>query len=380
MDTLNGKILKQGFTFDDVLLVPAYSKVVPAKVKTHTQLTPRIKLNIPICAAAMDTVCEKEMALTLAKLGGIGFIHKNMSIQEQADMIKAIKNEMVAKEEVEAAVDNNGSYLVGAAVGVSDQMLERVDALVNAKVDIISVDSAHGHSLGVIDAVRKIRQKYPNLDIVGGNIVTAQAAIDLVYAGANVVKVGVGPGSICTTRVVAGVGVPQLTAVNDVFQVAKTYDIGVIADGGIKLSGDIVKALAAGSDCVMLGGLLAGCDEAPGEIIEINSKQYKSYVGMGSLSAMKRGSSDRYFQGGKKELSKLVPEGIEAMVPYKGSVIDVVYQMMGGLRSGMGYCGCESVSDLKDKAHFVSISNAGLKESHPHDVENIQEAPNYHGR
>ena len=359
---------------------PAYSQVVPAKVKLHTQLTPKIKLNIPICAAAMDTVCEEKMALALAKLGGIGFIHKNMTIEDQALMITNIKKLRVDDQETMAAIDNQGRYLVGAAVGVSEQTLERVDALVKAEVDIISVDSAHGHSKGVIDAVRLIRQKYPDLDLIGGNIVTAQAAIDLVYAGANVVKVGVGPGSICTTRVVAGVGVPQLTAVNDVFQVAKTYKIGVIADGGIKLSGDIVKALAAGSDCVMLGGLLAGCDEAPGEVLIINDKKYKSYVGMGSLSAMQRGSSDRYFQGGKKELSKLVPEGIEAMVPYKGSVIDVVYQMMGGLRSGMGYCGCETVSDLKDKAQFVSISNAGLKESHPHDVENIQEAPNYHGR
>ncbi len=380
MDTLNGKITKHGYTFDDVLLVPAYSQVVPAKVKLHTQLTPKIKLNIPICAAAMDTVCEEKMALALAKLGGIGFIHKNMTIEDQALMITNIKKLKVDPQESMAAIDDKGRYLVGAAVGVSEQTLERVAALVKAEVDIISVDSAHGHSKGVIDAVRAIRQEYPNLDIIGGNIVTAQAAIDLVYAGASVVKVGVGPGSICTTRVVAGVGVPQLTAVNDVFQVAKTYKIGVIADGGIKLSGDIVKALAAGSDCVMLGGLLAGCDEAPGDIIMINERKYKSYVGMGSLSAMQRGSSDRYFQGGKKELSKLVPEGIEAMVPYKGSVIDVVYQMMGGLRSGMGYCGCETVSDLKDKAQFVSISNAGLKESHPHDVENIQEAPNYHGR
>ena len=380
MDTLNGKITKHGYTFDDVLLVPAYSQVVPAKVKLHTQLTPKIKLNIPICAAAMDTVCEEKMALALAKLGGIGFIHKNMTIEDQALMITNIKKLKVDSQETMAAIDDKGRYLVGAAVGVSEQTLERVAALVKAEVDIISVDSAHGHSKGVIDAVRAIRQEYPDLDIIGGNIVTAQAAIDLVYAGASVVKVGVGPGSICTTRVVAGVGVPQLTAVNDVFQVAKTYKIGVIADGGIKLSGDIVKALAAGSDCVMLGGLLAGCDEAPGDIIMINERKYKSYVGMGSLSAMQRGSSDRYFQGGKKELSKLVPEGIEAMVPYKGSVIDVVYQMMGGLRSGMGYCGCETVSDLKDKAQFVSISNAGLKESHPHDVENIQEAPNYHGR
>jgi len=270
--------------------------------------------------------------------------------------------------------------LVGAAVGVGEKNIERVKALVEAGVDIIAVDSAHGHSIGVIETVKTIHDLYPQLDLVGGNIVTAEAAIALIEAGANVVKVGVGPGSICTTRVVAGVGVPQLTAVNDVYQVAKERKVGIIADGGIKFSGDVVKALAAGADVVMMGGLLAGCEETPGEILDVYGKKVKTYVGMGSLSAMQRGSSDRYFQGGQTELKKLVPEGIEATVPYKGPIADVLYQMMGGLRSGMGYCGCETVESLKVNARFVKITNAGLKESHPHDVDNVKEAPNYRGR
>lgn len=378
MSNMHGKILQEGYTFDDVLLVPAYSTVVPAEVKLETQLTKNIKLNIPVTSAAMDTVTEDEMAIALASLGGLGFIHKNMSIEKQSEMVKKVKATEIADEyQDSAAVDSKGRLLVGAAVGVADNTMERVRELVKAGVDIITVDSAHGHSKGVIDYVRKIRDEFADLDIVGGNVVTAQAAIDLVYAGASVIKVGVGPGSICTTRVVAGVGVPQLTAINDVYEVIKTYNIGVIADGGIKLSGDIVKALAAGGDVVMLGGLLAGTKETPGEIVETNGKQVKTYVGMGSLSAMKRGSSDRYFQGGEKELKKLVPEGIEATVPYKGEMRQVIHQMMGGLRSGMGYVGCENIKQLKTDAKFVKISNAGLQESHPHDVDNIKEAPNY---
>ena len=334
-------------------------------------------LNIPLISAAMDTVTEEEMAREMSKLGGLGFIHKNMTIKEQADMIKNVKSVEVSSEWEDASLDSNGKLLVGAAVGVGLDTMDRVKALVDAGVDIITVDSAHGHSEGVIQTVKKIREQYPNLDIVGGNVVTAQGATDLIYAGANVIKVGVGPGSICTTRVVAGVGVPQLTAVNDVYQVAKQYNVGVIADGGIKLSGDIAKAIAAGADCVMLGGLLAGTEESPGEIIEVYGKKVKNYVGMGSLSAMQRGSSDRYFQGGEKELKKLVPEGIEATVPYKGSINEVVYQMMGGLRSGMGYCGCASILEMKLNAQFVKITGAGLTESHPHDVENVKDAPNY---
>lgn len=378
MSNMNGKVLKNGFTFDDVLLVPAYSTVVPAEVKLETKLTDKIKLNIPVTSAAMDTVTEDQMSIALASLGGLGFIHKNMPINDQSEMVKKVKNATIEEEyKGSAAVDVNGKLLVGAAVGVADNTMDRVRELVKAGVDIITVDSAHGHSKGVINYIKKIRDEFEDLDLVGGNIVTAQAAIDLIYAGANVIKVGVGPGSICTTRVVAGVGVPQLTAINDVFEVAKTYNIGVIADGGIKLSGDIVKALAAGGDVVMLGGLLAGTKETPGTIVESNGKKVKSYVGMGSLSAMKRGSSDRYFQGGEKELKKLVPEGIEATVPYKGEMYNVIHQMMGGLRSGMGYVGCKNIKELKNNARFVEISNAGLKESHPHDVDNIKEAPNY---
>lgn len=378
MSMMNGKILKEGYTFDDVLLVPAYSTVVPAEVSLETKLTDKIKLKIPVTSAAMDTVTEDKMSIALASLGGLGFIHKNMSIEAQCEMVKTVKNAIIEDEfKDSAAVDSQGRLLVGAAVGVAGNTMDRVRELVKAGVDIITVDSAHGHSKGVIDYVRKIRNEFMDLDIVGGNVVTAQAAIDLVYAGASVIKVGVGPGSICTTRVVAGVGVPQLTAINDIFEVVKRYNIGVIADGGIKLSGDIVKALAAGGDVVMLGGLLAGTEETPGDVVEANGKQVKSYVGMGSLSAMKRGSSDRYFQGGEKELKKLVPEGIEGTVPYKGEMRNVIHQMMGGLRSGMGYVGCKTIRELKNDARFVKISNAGLKESHPHDVDNIKEAPNY---
>ena len=376
MDTMNGKVIKEGYTFDDLLLVPAYSQVVPADVQLKTRLCDGILLSIPVCSAAMDTVTESKMGIALAQAGGLGFIHKNLSSELQAEMVKEVKAAAVLSN---SAVDAKGKLLAGAAVGVSESTMARVQLLVEAGVDIITVDSAHGHSAGVIETVRKIHDKYPNLPLVGGNIVTGDAAQALIQAGASVLKVGVGPGSICTTRIVSGVGVPQLTAVSDVVQVAKRYNVGVIADGGIKFSGDIVKALAAGADAVMLGGLLAGCEETPGEIIEVYGKKVKTYVGMGSLSAMQRGSSDRYFQGGQKELKKLVPEGIEATVPYKGPMSDVIYQMMGGLRSGMGYCGCETISELKDKAKFVKISNAGLKESHPHTVENVKEAPNYRG-
>lgn len=376
MDTMNGKVIKEGYTFDDLLLVPAYSQVVPADVQLKTRLCDGILLSIPVCSAAMDTVTESKMGIALAQAGGLGFIHKNLSSELQAEMVKEVKAAAVLSN---SAVDARGKLLAGAAVGVSEGTMARVQLLVEAGVDIITVDSAHGHSAGVIETVRKIHEKYPNLPLVGGNIVTGDAAQALIQAGASVLKVGVGPGSICTTRIVSGVGVPQLTAVSDVVQVAKRYNVGVIADGGIKFSGDIVKALAAGADAVMLGGLLAGCEETPGEIIEVYGKKVKTYVGMGSLSAMQRGSSDRYFQGGQKELKKLVPEGIEATVPYKGPMSDVIYQMMGGLRSGMGYCGCANIEELKEKAQFVKISNAGLKESHPHTVENVKEAPNYRG-
>lgn len=375
---MNGKVIKEAYTFDDLLLVPGKSVIVPAQVDVRTRLTEKIRLNIPIVSAAMDTVTEDRMAIALSTLGGLGFIHKNMPTEVQAQMVQNVKEAPVTSED--ASVDAKGRLIVGAAVGVSANTLERVRALVEAGVDIVTVDSAHGHSQGVIETVKAIRAEFADLDIVGGNIVTAQGATDLIYAGASVVKVGVGPGSICTTRVIAGVGVPQLTAVNDVYSVAKQYNVGVIADGGIKLSGDISKALAAGASCVMLGGLLAGSEETPGDVLEVFGKKVKSYVGMGSLSAMQRGSSDRYFQGGVSELAKLVPEGIEATVPYKGSISDVIYQMMGGVRSGMGYCGCATIDEMHSKAQFVKITGAGLKESHPHDVDNVKEAPNYQGQ
>ena len=327
----------------------------------------------------MDTVTEAAMASALAKAGGLGILHKNMSIQAQADMVRSVKTTPVTHPE-QAALDEQGRLLVGAAVGVSNETLDRVKALVEAQVDVIAVDSAHGHSQGVISTIAALHAAFPSLTLIGGNIVTAEAARDLIDAGASILKVGVGPGSICTTRIVAGVGVPQITAVNDVYQVAKAAGVSVIADGGIKFSGDIVKALAAGADAVMLGGLLAGCEETPGEVIDVYGKKVKTYMGMGSLTAMQKGSSDRYFQGGQKELSKLVPEGIEATVPYKGPIAEVLYQMMGGLRSGMGYCGCANLEALKTKARFVKITNAGLNESHPHDVDNVKEAPNYRGR
>ena len=377
---MNGKLIKEAYTFDDLLLVPAKSSVVPANVSLETKLTDKITLKIPVVSAAMDTVTEYEMAIALSKLGGMGFIHKNMTVEAQADMVRAVKDETISDEFEDASTDHEGRLLVGAAVGVGANVLDRVRALVEAGVDVVAVDSAHGHSLGVIEAVKLIRSEFLDLDIVGGNIVTAQGATDLIYAGANIIKVGVGPGSICTTRVVAGVGVPQLTAVNDVYHVAKQYGVGVIADGGITLSGDISKALAAGASCVMLGGLLAGSLETPGDVIEVFGKKVKSYVGMGSLSAMQRGSSDRYFQGGVQELKKLVPEGIEATVPYKGSISEVIYQMMGGVRSGMGYCGCATINEMHLNAQFVKITGAGLKESHPHDVDNVKEAPNYNGK
>ena len=484
---MNGKILKEAITFDDVLLVPARSEVLPHEVSLKARLTKKITLNVPILSAAMDTVTESDLAIALARQGGIGFIHKNMSIEEQAAEVDRVKrsesgmitnpitlnqestvmqaeeimrrykisglpvieedgkligiitnrdikyrkdmNQLVgdimtketlitapvgttldeAKEVLlanrieklpitdeegylkglitikdidniiqypNACKDAKGTLRCGAAVGIGSDTLERVKALVEAGVDIITVDSAHGHSEGVIEMVRQIRAAFPELDLIGGNIVTAEAAKDLIEAGVNAVKVGIGPGSICTTRVVAGVGVPQLTAVNDVYEYCKDKGIGVIADGGIKLSGDIVKALAAGADCVMLGGLLAGTKEAPGEEILLEGKKFKSYVGMGSIAAMKRGSKDRYFQT-ETDAQKLVPEGIEGRIAYKGAVKDVVFQLCGGIRAGMGYCGTPTIESLQIEGRFMKITGAGLLESHPHDITITKEAPNY---
>lgn len=480
--------MKTGLTFDDVLLVPQYSEILPSEVNISTFLTKNIKLNVPIVSAAMDTVTESAMAIAMAREGGLGFIHKNMSIENQAaevDKVKRYENGMilnpvtVSKEDtlidvekicrryhisglpvvdsdrhlvgmitrrdikylnidntkVEAVMtkdnlitaqvgtsleeakmilwknrieklpivdnqyrlvglitskdidnignhpnackDRQGRLRCGAAVGVGEDTLRRVEALINAGVDVITVDSAHGHSRNVIDAVRKIRDKFPDIDLVAGNIVTARAAEELAKAGVNTVKVGIGPGSICTTRVVAGVGVPQITAIQEVAEYCKTNDIKLIADGGIKFSGDIAKAIAAGADVVMLGSLLAGCTESPGEEVIFQGRKFKVYVGMGSLAAMKRGSADRYFQSKDTQTKKLVPEGIEGRVAYKGSVSDSIYQLCGGLLSGMGYCGTPNIESLKNNGVFVQITSAGLKESHPHDVDITVEAPNY---
>ena len=488
MSDLNGKLVQEGLTFDDVLLVPQSSEILPNQVSLETKLTKNIKLNIPVVSAAMDTVTESKLAIALARQGGLGFIHKNMSIEAQAEQVDYVKrsesgmithpitlnkeNTLADAEEIlsaykisglpvvtkdnvlvgivtnrdlkyrvlddtpiekvmtyknlitapvgtsleeakkilldnrieklpivddqyrlvglitikdidnvvnypQACKDDNGRLRCGAAVGVGPDTMARVDALVKTNVDVITVDSAHGHSKGVIETVREIRAKYPNLDIVAGNIVTREAAQALVEAGANCVKVGVGPGSICTTRVVAGVGVPQITAINDVYDYIKGTDACLIADGGIKYSGDIAKAIAAGANCVMLGSLLAGTKESPGEEVIYNGRRFKTYVGMGSLAAMKRGSSDRYFQKGNGEAKKLVPEGIEGRVPYKGELKDTIYQLCGGLRSGMGYCGTKGIEELRKNGMFVKITSAGLSESHPHDIHITKEAPNY---
>ena len=480
--------VRQGLTYDDVLLVPQYSEVVGMQIDIKTHLTKNIVLNIPIVSAAMDTVTESKMAIALAREGGLGFIHKNMSIEDQAhevDLVKknesgmiahpiVLKGEHTVKEAAEimenykisglpivddnnvlqgiitnrdvkylkiddtpvskvmtkmplltapqgttldeakeilwenrieklpivdkenhliglltskdidnaknfpnACKDSHGRLRCGAAVGVGPDTMDRVRALVAAGVDIITVDSAHGDSKNVINIVKEIRKEFPQLDLVAGNIVTAEAAKHLIDAGVDAVKVGIGPGSICTTRIVAGVGVPQITAVGDVYEYCKSRGISVIADGGIKQSGDIVEALAAGGDCVMLGSMLAGCTEAPGDEVIFSGRKFKVYVGMGSLAAMKRGSADRYFQNKNTQTKKLVPEGIEGRVPFKGALSDTIYQLCGGIRSGMGYCGCKDIETLKENAKFMRITAAGLKESHPHDVNITVEAPNY---
>ena len=483
--SIHNKIVETAITFDDVLLVPSYSEVLPNQVSLKSRLTDKISLNVPIVSAAMDTVTEADLAIALARVGGLGFIHKNMTIEEQAAQVNSVKRsengmiadpvtlskdhtlaeakalmtnykisglpvvdknnyligiitnrdvkyqenldikveeimtkenlitsdkntnlekakEILLKNRIEklpivdkknklvglitikdidnqleypnANKDQSGRLIVGAGVGVGEDTIERITALVKAGVDIVAIDSAHGHSKGVLDKISEIRKTFPDLDIVGGNIVTADAAKDLIKAGANVLKVGVGPGSICTTRVVAGVGVPQLSAIYNVYEFAKKKNVAVIADGGIKLSGDIVKAIASGAGAVMLGSLLAGTDEAPGEEIIFQGRKFKSYQGMGSLSAMKRGGKERYFQS---EAKKFVPEGIEGRVPHKGKLEDVIFQLTGGLRAGMGYCGAKDIEALQKDSKLVMITGSGLKESHPHDVIITQEAPNY---
>ena len=379
MSNWDTKFTKKGLTFDDVLLIPAESHILPNEVDLSTQLADNIKLNIPLISAGMDTVTEGAMAIAMALQGGLGVVHKNMSIQAQASEVANVKSVVVPSNATKAAVDDQNRLLCAAAVGVTSDTFERAEALLEAGADAIVIDTAHGHSAGVLRKIKEFREHFPKQTLIAGNVATGDATRALFDAGVDVVKVGIGPGSICTTRIVAGVGVPQITAIYDAASAAREYHKPIIADGGIKYSGDVVKALAAGGNAVMLGSMLSGTTEAPGDIFEDNGKKYKRYRGMGSVGAMAQahGSSDRYFQGGVNEANKLVPEGIEARVEYKGDVSDVVFQIDGGLRSGMGYCGAANISELIEKAQFVQITNAGLRESHPHDVQITKEAPNY---
>lgn len=356
--------MPEALTFDDVLLVPQYSQILPTNVDVSTNLTKKIFLKTPIFSAAMDTVTEYNMAVAMAKAGGMAIIHKNMSPTAQAQIIKDVKTD-------------NKDNLVGAAIShdLSEAGQIRIKMLIEAAVDLIIIDTAHGHSKLVIDCVKWFKNTYPQITLVAGNIATSEAALALADAGADIVKVGIGPGSICTTRIVSGVGVPALTAIMMVAQALKDKNIGIIADGGMRYSGDVVKAIAAGAHAVMLGGILAGCDEAPGEVVELEGKKYKSYRGMGSLGAIAGGSDDRYFQ--HKRQGKFVAEGVEGYVNYKGSVHDIIYQLVGGLRSGMGYNGAANLIELQKNAQFIKITNAGSKESHVHDLAFAKEAPNY---
>ncbi len=480
-------IIEEGLTFDDVLIVPGRSRVLPNQVKTNTQLTRKLELNIPLLSAAMDTVTESKTAIVMAQCGGIGILHRNLSIESQALEVQKVKKsesgmilnpitlgpdekisraiqvmsqnnisglpivengklvgilthrdlrfeknpnlkisqvmtknlvtvtekvtldeakELLHKHRIEkllvvnkagdlrglitikdiekteknpnALKDSRGRLLVGAAIGSGEEALIRAEALILAEVDVLVIDTAHGHSESVIDTVKQFKKKFPEHQLIAGNIATGEAAKDLIEAGADALKVGVGPGSICTTRVVAGIGVPQWTAIQNVSKVAHAAGIPVIADGGVKFSGDITKALAGGADCVMIGSLFAGTDESPGEHVLYQGRTYKVYRGMGSIGAMRSGSADRYFQDKNAGLSKLVPEGIEGMVPHRGALAENIYQLMGGVRSGMGYAGCSNLSELKSKAKFIKITSSGLKESHVHDVMITKEAPNYH--
>ncbi|CAB4581106.1 unannotated protein [freshwater metagenome] len=366
----NDKVVMLGLTYDDVLLLPDASAVVPSEVDTATRLTRNISLAIPLVSSAMDTVTESAMAIAMAKVGGIGIIHRNLPIEEQVTHVKLVKNVGIA----------------GAAVGVGDDGFARAKALIEAGVDVVVVDTAHGHHRAVLDAISRIKKFSPTTEIIGGNVATRAGAQALINAGADAVKVGVGPGSICTTRVVAGVGVPQITAIMEASKACVKAGIPLIADGGLQYSGDIVKALVAGADCVMLGSLLAGCDESPGELVTIDGRQYKAYRGMGSLGAMQsRGeqksySKDRYMQDDVLSEDKLVPEGIEGKVAYRGSLAHVVHQLVGGLRSGMGYAGASDIAYLRREGRLIQITAAGLQESHPHDVLDVADAPNYRGK
>lgn len=375
------KFAKKGLTFDDVLLIPAESHVLPNEVKLDTKLAPNLQLHIPLISAGMDTVTEGNMAIAMAENGGLGVIHKNLSIEAQVEEVKKAKGKTVDPNLPHPAVDNQGRLLAAAAVGVTSDTFERAESLLEAGADAIVIDTAHGHSAGVLRKIKEIREHFPNATLIAGNVATGEGTAALFDAGVDVVKVGIGPGSICTTRIVAGVGVPQITAIYDAASVAQKYGKKIIADGGIKYSGDVVKALAAGGNAVMLGSMFSGTTEAPGTVFTNEGKQFKSYRGMGSVGAMSQqhGSSDRYFQGGVNEANKLVPEGVEALVPYKGDVSNIIYQIDGGLRAGMGYVGAGTIEELIENSQFVQITNAGLRESHPHDVQMAKEAPNYGG-
>ena len=375
------KFAKKGLTFDDVLLIPAESHVLPNEVKLDTKLAPNLQLHIPLISAGMDTVTEGNMAIAMAENGGLGVIHKNLSIEAQVEEVKKAKGKTVDPNLPHPAVDDQGRLLAAAAVGVTSDTFERAESLLEAGADAIVIDTAHGHSAGVLRKIKEIREHFPNATVIAGNVATGEGTAALFDAGVDVVKVGIGPGSICTTRIVAGVGVPQITAIYDAASVAQKYGKKIIADGGIKYSGDVVKALAAGGNAVMLGSMFSGTTEAPGTIFTNEGKQFKSYRGMGSVGAMSQqhGSSDRYFQGGVNEANKLVPEGVEALVPYKGDVSNIIYQIDGGLRAGMGYVGAGTIDELIENSQFVQITNAGLRESHPHDVQMAKEAPNYGG-
>ncbi len=379
MSSWETKFAKKGLTFDDVLLIPAESHVLPNEVDLSVKLADNIKLNLPFISAGMDTVTESSMAIAMALQGGMGVIHKNMSIVAQAGEVATVKGVMLSGNFTRAAVDEENKLLVAAAVGVTSDTFQRARALLEAGANAIVIDTAHGHSAGVLRKIKEIREHFPKATLIAGNVATAEGTKALFDSGVDIVKVGIGPGSICTTRIIAGVGVPQITAIYDAASVAREYGKTIIADGGIKYSGDIVKAIAAGGNAVMLGSMFAGTTETPGQIITDGDKKYKVYRGMGSIGAMAQshGSSDRYFQGGVNEANKLVPEGIEARVEYKGDVSDTIFQLIGGLRSGMGYVGARNIDELINKAQFVQMTNSGLRESHPHDVQITKAAPNY---
>lgn len=370
------KILeKDALTFDDVLLVPQYSEITPDMADVSTKLTNTFKMNVPFLSAAMDTVSEHKLVTALALAGGLGVIHKNMSIADQAKEVEMVKNYEFDNEKYKRAlIDKKGRLCVGAAIGVTADMMNRVHALMDAGVDVFVLDSAHGDSKNIINAIENLRLEYPNMELIAGNVATYEGALDLMKAGASAVKVGMGPGSICTTRIIAGIGVPQLQAVMDCARASKEMNVPIIADGGIKYSGDVVKALAAGANTVMLGGLFATCEEAPGDIFESNGKKYRTYRGMGSIEAMAKGSTDRYFQTGHK---KFVAEGVQGIVEVKTTVEELVFQLVGGLKAGMGYCGSKDIPTLQEKGTFIKITNNALLESHPHDISIDKGEPNY---